>query len=185
MSYGPRITGMEEVKHRLNAIPFHLRDSVTKKTMGGVGRVVVKKIRDEIGSGSVRDTLRHLVKPNRKSRAKAKNEKGQITAAVNTSVQELKRSIGIRKYPRGRMRDKHIIFHAIGPRAGFKITNIRSTSKRIPHAATTVAKMVELGTTLNTPNAFTRRVIQMCHGPYQQAMLEAARAAIAKATIKG
>ena len=181
MSYGPRITGVEAVRQKMNRLPYKLENSITQNAMARGARFSIAAIRAELSSGAVRDTLKLLVRPNRKARAKAKTEKGQVTAAARLSQRELKRSIGLRKFPRSRMVNRKTIFHAVGPRSGFKITNIRSASKRIPLAATTVARMVEQGTVSTKPNAFTRRVLQMSQSPYQRAMLETARELIAKA----
>lgn len=176
-----RFTGMVEVKRKLKALPYKLQKSITGKAMTKANKVAVKEIRTQLSSSAVLDALKTLSKPNRIARGKAKTEKGQLSVAARTSRSELKKSIGVRKVPRSRMRDKNIVFHAVGPRAFFKITNIRS-SKRIPRAAARVAKMLEQGSALTKPVPYTRRAIKAVKGPYKDAMISAARDLIAKAS---
>jgi hypothetical protein len=183
MKFIARFIGMTEVKLALKALPVKLQKQIISKAMTKSTKVAVKAIRQELSSGYVFDALKILSKPNRAARKKAKTEKGRISAAARMSRSELKKSIGVRKVKRSKMRDKNIIFHAVGPRAFFKVTNIR-TPKRMPYAANTVAKMLERGTSFLRPTAYTRRAMRQCKGPYKDAMIEAARAAIKKAKAK-
>jgi len=180
MSFGARVTGEMQVRHRLKALPLKLQKRIQKKVNKKVAREAIKDIRKELGSGEVFNTLKILAHPNRKARAKAKTEKGQIGVAARVSRQELKKSIGLRTKPL-KMKDKHAIFNVVGPRSGFKVTNIRSASKRIPLAAATVCKMIELGTSFSPVTAFMRRVIQMQKSKYKDSMIAAAKELISEA----
>lgn len=183
MSVGVTISGLAEVERKLSSLPHKMQRSINDKAMGKANKVTVHALRQELSSGSVRDTLKTLVVPNRTARDKAETEKGQLSVAANLSAKELKRSIGVRKMPRGRMRDRYKVFSVVGPRSGFKVTNVRS-SKRIPYAATTVAGMIERGTVKSVPNAYTRRVIPQVVSPYQKAMRETALELIAQNALR-
>lgn len=173
------ITGLAEVQAKLRALGPKLEKSIYGKAMTKANKMAIKEIR--AGVTSALPVIRKFVTVSRQAKSEAKTGKGQLSVAATQAMQDLRKSIGVRKFPRSRMRDKGIIFQAVGPRSGFKIRNTR-TSKREMRAATRVARDVEQGTSYSTPYPFTRRAMGKLEGPYQAAMITAARDLIAKAS---